>query len=45
MYQVKFPKHDDDVKKLIISLKNKAVDGNTKAMTTLAFLYLDDDWA
>lgn len=44
MYQVKFPKHDDDVKKLINSLKNKAVDSNTKAMTTLAFLYLDGDW-
>ena len=43
MYQVQFPKHDD-VKKLIISLKNKAVDDNTKAMTTLAFLYLDGDW-
>ena len=25
-------------------MKNKAVDGNTKVMTTLAFLYLDGDW-
>ena len=44
MYRVNFPKNDAETKKLIISLRNKAVAGDTKAMTTLAFLYLDGEW-
>lgn len=44
MHQVNFPKNDDEAQKLAISLKNKAVSGDTKAMTTLAFLYLDGEW-